>query len=217
VRHTAKDREIKMRQKREKTIRKTIRKTMLTGFMAILLAIAIPVFSMEVEVNLSFGSYAKGDEYFKEFYAGKTNMPCLGVSLFLSKYIAVYVDAGMISASGKSSYEGKALEYNEKHLSIGLQYRFPIFSFSQDKTLLLYLKGGSLFLRYAETFEEKIAETIPGYCIGAGWTFRFKRAGIGLEVVKNFANEEIEIQGLNIVEEIDFSGVRFSLKGSYSF
>lgn len=190
---------------------------MAAGFMAILLAIAIPVFSMEVEVNLSYGSYVKGDQYFKEFYDGKTNMPGVGVSLFLSKYIAVFVDAGMISASGKSSYEGKTLEYNEKHLAVGLQYRFPIFRFSEDKTLLLYLKGGSLFLHYAETFEETTAAAIPGFCIGAGWTFRFKRAGIGLEVVKNFAYEETAIQGLSIIEEIDFSGVRFSLKGSYSF
>lgn len=185
--------------------------------MAIFLAAALPLFSIAVEVHLSYGSYAKGDDYFKKIYDGKTNMPGLGVALFLSKHIAIFADAGMISAAGKSSYEGKPLEYDEKHLAVGLQYRFPIFSFSEDKILFLYLKGGSLFLHYSETFEGKIAAAIPGFCIGAGWVFRVKRAGIGLEVVKNFAYEETVIQGLNIIEAIDFSGVRFSLKGSYSF
>jgi len=81
----------------------------------------------------------------------------------------------------------------------------------------LYLKAGGLFLRYSETFEETLAATIPGFCFGGGAIFRLKKFGIGFEALKNYAFEEVEILGLEIIEKINFSGFRFSLKGTYSF
>lgn len=201
-----------MKKKTEKKKKKMI----LIGII-MLLFLTFVAFPLEFELNLSLGSYAKADDYLKQLYEMKSTIPGFGASLYLSKKVGFFVDAHFISGTGQSTYDKKPLAYSEKHLSIGLQYRFLLYRFSPVTKLDLYFKLGGLFLQYSETFEEKFFTTIPGLCFGAGVIFRLKKVGIGCEGVKNFAYEEIEIQGLDIIERVDFSGFRFSLKGVYTF
>lgn len=177
----------------------------------------LPGFSLEWQANLSYGSYAKADDYLEEFYEKISGITGVGASLFFNKKIGLFIDAHFISTSGRSTFDNKPLEYSERHISAGLQYRLTIYRVSPVMKFHLYFKGGSLFLRYSETFEEKITKTIPGFCFGGGLLFRLKKVGIGFEAIKNLAFEEVEIQGLDRIEKIDFSGFRFSLKALYTF
>ncbi|MCK5058748.1 MAG: hypothetical protein KAT34_19020 [Candidatus Aminicenantes bacterium] len=196
--------------------RKMIKRGILTGLIIIVI-FAVPGFSLEWQVNLSYGSYAKADDYLEEFYEKISGIPGVGASLFFNKKVGFFIDAHFISASGRSTYDNKPLEYSERHISAGLQYRVTIYRVSPVIKLNLFFKGGGLFLRYSETFEEKNNKTIPGFCFGGGILFRLKKTGIGVEAVKNLAYEEVEIQGLDRVEKIDFSGFRFSFKVLYTF
>lgn len=182
-----------------------------------LMLFASRAFALEIEVNLSFGSYAKADDYLKQLYGKNNTISGFGTSLYLTKHIGLFFDTDFMSAGGVSTYDEKTLAYKENHISVGLQYLFTLYSFTPARKLKLYFKGGGLFLHYSETFEEKISETIPGICFGAGVIFCVKHIGLGLEAVKNYAYEEIEILGLDMVEKINFSGFRFSLKGVYTF
>lgn len=188
----------------------------IVGLMMVLF-LAAPVFSLEPELNLSIGRYAKADDYLVELYGKSNNIPCAGAVLYLTEKIGIFIDVSFMSARAQSTMENKALEYKENHFTTGLQYRYPVYRFSPDIRVDLYLKAGGLFLRYSETFEETFAATIPGFCFGGGAIFRLKKLGVGFEALKNFAYEEVEIQGLDMIEKINFSGFRFSLKGTYSF
>lgn len=199
-----------------KNKRNKIKKGILSGLLIIMI-FAVPVFSLEWQAYLSYGNYAKADDYLEEFYDKISGMPGVGASLFFNKKIGLFMDAHFISTSGLSTYDNKSLEYSERHISAGLQYRLTIYRVSPIMKINLYFKGGGLFLRYSETFDEKISKTIPGFCFGGGIIFRLKQAGIGFEAVKHLAFEEVEIQGLDTVEKIDFSGFRFSLKALYTF
>jgi len=196
--------------------REKIKKGILPGLIIILI-FAVPGFSLEWQANLSYGNYAKADDYLEEFYDKISGMPGVGASLFFNKKIGLFMDAHFVSTSGRSTYDNKILEYSERHISAGLQYRLTIYRISPVMKINLYFKGGGLFLRYSETFEEKISKTIPGFCFGGGIIFRLKQAGIGFEAVKHLAYEEVEIQGLDAIGKIDFSGFRFSFKALYSF
>ena len=196
--------------------REKIKKGILPGLIIIVIFV-VPGFSLEWQANLSYGNYAKADDYLEEFYDKISGMPGVGASLFFNKKIGLFMDAHFVSTSGRSTYDNKILEYSERHISAGLQYRLTIYRISPVMKINLYFKGGGLFLRYSETFEEKINKTIPGFCFGGGIIFRLKQAGIGFEAVKHLAYEEVEIQGLDAIEKIDFSGFRFSFKALYTF
>lgn len=196
--------------------KKMIKRRILSGLMMAVIFV-LPGFSVEWQVNLSYGNYAKADDNLKDFYDKISGVPGVGASLFFNKNIGLFMDAQFISTSGRSTYDNKTVEYSERHISAGLQYRLTVYRISPTMKFNLYFKGGGLFLRYSETFGEKISKTIPGFCFGGGILFRLKKAGIGFEAVKNLAYEEVEIQGLDTIEKIDFSGFRFSLKALYTF
>lgn len=182
--------------------------------MAILVIQAYPV---DIEVGVSLGSYSKSDELFKELYGAKSTIPGFGAVFFLTRQLGFFFDVGAVSHEGVSTYDNAILTYKETHFALGVQYRRRLYSFSDDKRVDFYLKVGSLFLKYSETFAETGGATVPGLYIGGGVLFRWKKFGVGIEMVKNYSYEEIEIQGLDIIESIDFSGFRLSLKGTYTF
>jgi hypothetical protein len=199
-----------------KKMAKKIKKRIITGLMMMFFFVSSGI-ALELELNLSVGRYAKADEYFKELYGKSGNIPGAGVVLYLNEHTGLFVDMNFLSARGSSTIENTPLEYKESHFATGLQYRFTVYRFAPAVRVELFFKAGSLFLRYSETFAETFSRTIPGFCFGAGAVFRLKKFGAGFEAVKNYAFEEVEIQGLEIVEKINFSGFRFALKGSYTF
>ena len=182
-----------------------------------MVVLVMQAFPVDIEVGISLGSYGKNDELFKELYGAKSTVPGFGAVFFFTRHVGFFFDVGAVSHEGLSTYDSTPLTYKETHFALGVQYRLRLHSFSADKRVDFYLKGGSLFLKYSETYREKGGATVPGLYLGGGVLFRWQKFGVGIEMAKNYSYEEIEIQGLNIVESIDFSGFRLSLKGTYTF
>lgn len=193
------------------------KKKVILGVLFLMAVLVMQAFPVNIEVGITLGSYAKSDELFKELYGAKSTVPGFGAVFFFTRHVGFFFDVGAVSHEGISTYDNTPLTYKETHFALGLQYRLPLYSFSDHMKVECYFKGGSLFLKYSETFDEKGGASVPGLYLGGGVLFRWKKFGVGIEIAKNYSYEEIEIQGLDIVESIDFSGFRLSIKGTYTF
>jgi len=183
----------------------------------ILFFLHLSIFAWEFQLNGNYGIYSKDNDLFKQLYGRDKNIFGMGVEMFFVKFTGFYIDAGYISASGESSYYKKPLSYSEIQLSTGIKLRMTLFRFSPMNELNLYAKGGVLYISYSETFEEKISGNVFGFTAGSGLTFWLKKIGVGFEMMINFARKQLDIQGLNTSEDIDFSGLRIVLKGVIRF
>lgn len=173
------------------------------------------IFSVEFQVNGTLGVYSKDSNLYKDLYGSKGKIVGLGFELFFLKFSGFYVDANYMFASGKSTFYKKPINYNEIHLSGGLKFRFSLIRLSPFNGINIFIKGGGVFLRYSENFESTISGNYYGFSLGSGANLWLKNLGIGVEIVKNFFLEkEFIIEGLDMVEMINFGGMRISLKVS---
>jgi len=183
----------------------------------VLFLISVNVFAMEFQLSGYYGVYLKDENLFKQLYGKNKKIFGMGMDFFFIKFSALYIDAGYMYASGESSYYKLPLSYRETQLSAGVKFRFTLIRFSPLYELNLYGKVGGLYISYSETFEEKISGNIFGVTAGGGIIFWLKRIGVGLEMMKNIATKDVDIQGLDTTEEIDYGGLRIVLKGVIRF
>jgi hypothetical protein len=175
----------------------------------------IKIFPVEVALNGSLGIYGKDHDLFKQMYGKQSKTFGAGISVLFVKFSGIYLDAHYMFANGESSYYKKPLSYNELHLSGGLKFRIKLFQLSSNPNykLYLYIKGGGIYIRYSENFEEKVSGNVFGGTVGGGLNAWFNRFGIGIEIMKNFATKDVLIQGLDTRETINFGGLRIVAKG----
>lgn len=176
----------------------------------------IKIFPAEIALNGSLGIYGKDHDLFKQIYSKQSKTFGAGMTVFFFKFSGFYLDAHYMFANGESTYYKKPLNYNELHLSGGLKLRFKLFQLSSTNPnykLYLYFKGGGIYIRYSENFEEKVSGNVYGGTVGGGLNAWFNRFGIGIEVMKNLATKDIAIQGLNTTETTNFGGLRIVVKG----
>jgi hypothetical protein len=175
----------------------------------------IKIFSVEIALNGSLGIYGKDHDLFKQLYSKQSKTFGVGMSVLFFKFSGFYLDAHYMFAKGESTYYKKPLSYNELHLSGGLKLRLKLFQLSPNPNykLYLYFKVGGIYIRYVESFEEKISGNVYGGTVGGGINAWFNRFGIGIEVMKNFATKNLVIQGLDTYESTNFGGLRIVAKG----
>ena len=71
--------------------------------LVLVLLFAAPGFTMEPEVSLSLGRYAKADDYLEELYGHNGNITCAGAALYLTEKIGIFIDVSSMSARAQST------------------------------------------------------------------------------------------------------------------
>jgi hypothetical protein len=195
-------------------------KKMVLFIFLVLFLLSMNVFALEFQLSANYGTYSKDNNLFKQLYGKDKKISGVGVEIFPMKFNGFYIDANYMTSSGESSYYKQPLKYSEFQLSAGFKLRFTIIRFSPLYELNLYAKGGALLIsytEYTENFKEKISGNAFGLTAGGGVILWLKKIGVGLEVIKNFAKKEVDIQGFDNTEEITFSGLRIALKMAIRF
>jgi len=170
-----------------------------------------------LQVGGSFVLYSKSYDISQDLY-GKSEISFgIDCCYFLNSLFGLYLETNFYSSEGKSSHLQNPLQYSETHFMPGIKFRLNLFHFKNSKGLKLYLKCSGLIISYSEKFEDTTKGTAYGFTFGGGLAFYFNQFGVALELAKNVADKDINIEGLDIIEKVSFSGTRLALRFFFNF